>query len=78
MTLVAERCKELIYVGPENLAALVAEIPGVSESRVPGQIPADRFDLWCPLMSLTRWLDITLDNLPAPERYLNIPAQATI
>jgi len=78
LPLIAERCKELIYVGPENLAALVGEIPGVSESRVPGQIARDRFDVWCPLMSLTRWLDITLENLPAPERYLNIPPQAVV
>ncbi len=78
LTIVSKQCKELIYVGPENLAALVAEIPGVSESRVPGQLSGDRFDVWCPLMSLTRWLDITLENLPAPKRYLNIPSQAIV
>lgn len=78
LTIVAKQCKEVIYVGPENLAALVAEIPGVSESRVPGQLAGDRFDVWCPLMSLTRWLDITLENMPAPKRYLNIPTQAIV
>ena len=76
--MVAKQCKELIYVGPENLAALVAEIPGVSESRVPGQLAGDRFDVWCPLMSLTRWLGITLENMPAPKRYLTIPKQAIV
>ncbi len=78
LPLVAKRCKELIYVGPERLAPLAAELEGVAESRVPGQIPADRFDVYCPLMSLPRWLGITLDNLPAPERYLTIPDQAVV
>ncbi len=78
LPLVAERCKEVIYVGPENLASLVAEIDGVSESRVPGPIPADRFDVFCPLMSLPRWLGVTLDNLPAPKRYLSIPPATSV
>ncbi len=78
LPLAAQRCKELVYVGPENLAPLVAGIDGVSESRVPGPIPADRFDLFCPLMSLPRWLGITLENLPAPRRYLSIPAQTLV
>ncbi len=79
LPLVAKKCRELIYVGPENLAPLVAEMEGVSESRVPGQIPGDRFDVWCPLMSLTRWLGITLEDLPAaPDRYLSIPAKAVV
>ncbi|WP_395373728.1 TIGR03032 family protein [Marinicella sp. W31] len=78
LPLLAERCKELIYVGPENLAPLVAEIPGVSQSRVPGTLPPDLFDVYCPLMSLTRYLDITSDNIPAPQRYLNIPAQVVV
>lgn len=78
LPLVAERCRELIYVGPENMAPLVAQIDGVCESRIPGQIPQDRFDVWCPLMSLTRWLGITLENLPAPERYLEVPPQVVV
>ena len=78
LPILAERCQELIYVGPENLAPLVAEIPGVSQSRIPGSLPPDLFDVYCPLMSLTRHLDITLENLPAPERYLNIPAQVVV
>ena len=31
---------------------------------MPGQIPSDRFDVFCPLMSLPRWLEIDLDNDP--------------
>ena len=78
LPIVARQCKELIYVGPEKLAPLVAEIEGVAESRVPGQIPNDRFDVYCPLMSLPRWLGITLDNIPAPERYLKIPPHVVV
>jgi len=75
---VAKLCKELIYVGPENMSPLVAELPGVSESRIPGQIPDDRFDVWCPLMSLPRWLGISLDNIPAPKCYLTVPSQVVV
>jgi len=78
LPLAAERCKELIYVGPEALSPLAAEIPGVSESRVPGAVPLDRFDVYCPLMSLPRWLGITRETLPAPERYLVIPEHVMV
>lgn len=78
LPLVAKLCKKLIYVGPENMAPLVAQIPGVTESRVPGQIPEDHFAVWSPLLSLPRWLEITLDNLPAPQKYLNIPPQTMV
>jgi len=78
LPMVAQRCKELIYVGPERLAPLVDQIEGVAESRVPGQIPADRFDVFCPLMSLPRWLQVDLNNLPAPERYLSVPEHVVV
>lgn len=78
LPLLAERCKEVIYFGPENLAALAAEIPGVSQSRIPGALSNDLFDVYCPLMSLPKCLDITLDNLPAPEKYVNVPAQVVV
>ena len=78
LPLVAKQCKELIYVGPEKLQPLAAEMEGVSESRVPGQIPADRFDVYCPLMSLPRWLGVEVDSIPAPERYLKIPEHVVV
>ena len=78
LPLLAARCKELIYIGPENLAPLVAEIPGVSQSRVPGALSQDLFDVYCPLMSLPRYLGITLENLPAPERYIKVPPQVVV
>ncbi len=78
LTLLADRCKEVIYFGPENLAPLVAEVEGVSQSRIPGALSKDLFDVYCPLMSLPRYLDITLDNLPAPKRYVNIPKQVVV
>ncbi len=78
LPLLAERCKSIIYVGPEDLAPLVAEIPGVSQSRIPGVLRQDLFDVYCPLMSVPRHLGITLDNLPAPERYINIPKQVVV
>ncbi|MCX7553753.1 TIGR03032 family protein [Marinicella sp. S1101] len=74
----ADRCKEVIYFGPENLAPLVAEIEGVSQSRVPGALSTDLFDVYCPLMSLPRYLDITLENLPAPDEYVKVPQQAVV
>lgn len=78
LPLLAERCKEIIYFGPENLAPLVAEIPGVGQSRIPGALDKDLFDVYCPLMSLPQYLGITLENLPAPERYIEIPKQAVV
>jgi len=78
LPLLAERCKEVIYFGPENLAPLVAEISGVSQSRIPGAMDKDLFDVYCPLMSLPLYLDITVDNLPASKRYIKIPKQVVV
>jgi uncharacterized protein (TIGR03032 family) len=78
LSMLAERCKEVIYFGPENLAPLVAEISGVSQSRVPGALSKDLFDVYCPLMSLPRYLGITLDNLPAPKKYVSVPKQVVV
>lgn len=78
LPMLADRCKEIIYFGPENLAPLAAEIPGVSQSRIPGALSKDLFDVYCPLMSLPRHLGITMENLPAPEKYVNIPKQVVV
>lgn len=74
----AKRCKKLIYFGPENLAALVAQIPGVAESRIPGALSGDLFDVYVPLMDVAMHLDITAENLPAPERYVSVPEQVVV
>lgn len=74
----AKRCKKLIYFGPENLSALVAEVPGVAESRIPGALSSDLFDVYVPLMDVAMHLDITLEKLPAPERYVSVPKQAVV
>jgi len=78
LPLLAEISKAVIYLGPENLSPLVAEIPGVSQSYIPGALSKDLFDVYCPLMSLPKHLEITLENLPAPQRYLTIPKQVVV
>ncbi|WP_154222325.1 TIGR03032 family protein [Marinicella rhabdoformis] len=78
LTELSKRCKELIYFGPENLAPLVAEIPGVSQSRIPGALSSDLFDVFVPLMSVPRYLGVTIDNIPAPEKYVTVPPQVVV
>ena len=67
------RCKKLILVAPENLRDLLGTAAGVDEVRLPGQLPADLFDTFCPIMSLPGVLGTTLDNLPAETPYLSVP-----
>lgn len=78
LPIVSKLCKELIYVGNENLSPLVAGISEVTENRSGGKIQKDRFDIWCPLTSLPRWLGITLDNLPTPKSYLSSPTNVVV
>jgi uncharacterized protein (TIGR03032 family) len=67
------KCRELIYVGPEKLRELAAGIEGVDESRAPGSIPGDRFDLFVPLMSLPAILGMTEPVGVASDSYLQVP-----
>ncbi|MFO1371561.1 MAG: hypothetical protein U1F42_03915 [Candidatus Competibacteraceae bacterium] len=55
---------QIAAVCPEPLRALLGTVAGVSTIRLPGTLPADSFDLYCPLLSLPRVLNFTLDNLP--------------
>ena len=56
---------------PPVLRPLMEQIGGVTLTR-PDE-PPPTFDLYCPLMSLPRALDVTLDNLPADVPYLSVP-----
>jgi len=78
LPLLAKNCKEIIYVGPENLSALAALIPGVSQSRVVEGLTTDLFDVFCPLMSLPNYLNIDETNLPAPQSYIKVPEQVIV
>ncbi|MBD8524828.1 TIGR03032 family protein [Pseudomarimonas arenosa] len=77
LPLLRERCKELIYVGPEKLSELVSSIPGVDESRVPGNIPRDRFDCFVPLMNVPHLLGLH-DPKPMLEPYVKVPAHLQV
>ena len=73
LELAGARCKKLILAVPDNLRDLLATAKGVDEVRLPGQMPADLFDTYCPIMSLPGVLGITLDNLPVDIPYLSVP-----
>lgn len=70
----ALRCKKLILVAPENLRDLLGTAKGVDQARLPGNMPQDLFDVYCPIMSLAGPLGIGLDDLPATRfPYLSVP-----
>jgi len=74
----AKRCNKLILVCTEPLRMLFKDIEGVAEIRQPGSLPADLFDIYCPIMSLAGILHITLDNLPTGTPYLKIAREIVV
>ena len=72
------RCKELIYIGPAQLAELVAEVDGVDESRAAGDLPGDRFDVHVPLMSLPLRLGLGPQELAMADPYVRVPAHVEV
>ena len=72
------RCRELIYVGPEKLRELAAGIEGVDESRAPGAIASDRFDLFVPLMSLPPLLGMPDPAGSMVDAYVRVPAHLQV
>lgn len=74
----AQCCRKLLLVCSEPLRAVLSTVAGVAEVRLPGVLTVDSFDFYCPLLSLPRVLDITLDNLPAQVPYLSIPAYVAV
>ena len=75
---VRERCKKLIIVCTEPLRLLFKEMECVDEVRLPGNLPADLFDVYCPIMSLAGVLKINLENLPTETPYISIPKQVVV
>ena len=75
---VAQRCNKLILVCPEVLRDLFIDCEGISEVRLPGNLPADLFDVYCPIMSLGQILEVSLDNPSHRFPYLSIPAHISV
>lgn len=73
-----QRCKKLIVVCTEPLRLLFSAMPCVDEVRLPGSLPKDLFDVFCPIMSLAGALDIELDQLPTELPYLQLPEQVVV
>jgi tetratricopeptide (TPR) repeat protein len=70
---VIERGARVVLDAPPALQPLLEQIDGATLTR-PGE-PAPAFDLYCPLMSLPRALDVTLETVRADVPYLAAPAE---
>jgi tetratricopeptide (TPR) repeat protein len=69
---VIERGARVILDAPPAMQPLLRQIEGVTLTRP--EEPAPAFDLYCPLMSLPRALDVTLEGMAADAPYLSAPA----
>ena len=78
LPLVRSRCKRLIIVCTEPLRLLFKAMDCVDEVRLPGSLPADLFDVYCPIMSLAGVLEITLETLDKSTPYLSIPKEVVV
>lgn len=78
LPLVKARCKKLIIVCTESLRLLFKAMDCVDEVRLPGNLPADLFDVYCPIMSLAGVLEITLNTLHKETPYLTIPKEVVV
>ena len=50
----------------------------VDEVRLPGNLPADLFDTYCPIMSLAGVLEIDEESLPKTTPYISISKQVVV
>lgn len=75
---VKARCKKLIIVCNERLRLLFKAMDCIDEVRLPGNLPSDLFDVYCPIMSLPGALGVTLETLPTQTPYLKIPTEAVV
>lgn len=75
---IRKRCKKLIIVCAEPLRLLFKGMDCVDEVRLPGNLPVDLFDIYCPIMSLAGVLKIDLENLPKKTPYLTISKQVVV
>ena len=75
---VKARCKKLIIVCTEPLRLLFKNMDCVDEVRLPGNLPNDLFDVFCPIMSLAGVLNIDDKSLKVDTPYLSISKQVVV
>jgi len=78
LPLVKARCKKLIIVCTEPLRLLFKSMPCVDEVRLPGNLPVDLFDVYCPIMSLAGVLEITLTTLDNQTPYISLTKEVVV
>jgi uncharacterized protein (TIGR03032 family) len=71
-------CKKIIVLCPESFRLFFKGIAGVDEVRLPAQLPNDAFDIYIPIMSLPKVLNIELSSLPTQTPYWNIPQEVAV
>jgi hypothetical protein len=74
-TLLAERGARVIVEADRRLVTLLSSLAGVSGVIATGE-PLPLHDLHIPMMSLPCAFHTTLDDIPAPVRYLSAPSAA--
>lgn len=72
LPMVAAKGARLVVECLPELMDLFAPLPGVAQVVAKGA-PLPAHDLWAPMMSLARLLEVTWDDLPAPRSYLRPP-----
>ena len=75
---VKQRCKKLIIVCTEPLRLLFKQMECVDEVRLPGNLPTDLFDTYCPIMSVPGVLNVELKTLPNEVPYLDLPKELVV
>ncbi len=76
-TLVAERGGKVIATCQPKLKALLKSVPGISDVFDDAEeLPS--FDVCCPLLSLPRIFDTTLETIPARVPYMNPDAEKAL
>ncbi len=70
--LVAERAGRVIVTCPASLIRLFATVSGI-DALIPDDEPLPKFDVYCPLMSLPRAFQTTVETIPRQTPYLKPP-----
>lgn len=78
LPMVKARCKKLIIVCTEPLRLLFKQMDCVDEVRLPGNLPADLFDVYSPIMSIAGALKIDQTNLPTSVPYIEIAKEVVV